>query len=239
MAAKYHIGTSGWHYEDWRERFYPVKLAGPQWLKYYAGHFTTVELNYSFYRLPAENAWAYWRDSTPLGFIFAVKASRFITHVKRLKNTEEAVANFISRARLLQGKLGPILYQLPPSMKRDVEILEGFIEMLPADVRHVFEFRHDSWFDHEIYSSLERHNIGFCIYDMPGFRTPVVQTAPFAYVRFHGSGRPGGLYSDEELQEYAVKIMGLEAGEVYVYFNNDAQAFAVRNADMLRGFLLS
>lgn len=136
--AEYRIGTSGWHYDDWRGRFYPEKLARAEWLEYYAGHFATVELNNSFYRLPSEKAFANWYGSVPAGFTFAVKASRFITHIKRVKDVGEALEKFVERARLLKGKLGPILYQLPPNMRRDDCRLEDFLTGLrPQVVRRI------------------------------------------------------------------------------------------------------
>ncbi len=240
MALYYYIGTSGWHYEHWRDRFYPEKLVKPKWLEFYAGHFNTVELNNSFYRLPSEAAFATWRDSSPANFTFAVKVSRFITHIKRLRNTEEAVENFISRARILGGKLGPLLYQLPPNMHRNDEVLESFVSTLDRGLKHVFEFRHQSWLDDSVFEILRRYNVGLCVFDMPSFTCPVVATADFAYVRFHGStGLYWSCYSDEELADWAKRLVELAVNlkAVYIYFNNDAEAFAVRNAITLRAFL--
>ncbi len=232
---RYYIGTSGWHYDHWRDKFYPKGLAKSKWLDYYSGYFSTVEVNNSFYRLPSEKAFINWKNATPPEFVFSVKVSRFITHIKRLRDTAEPVTNFLSRARLLEGKLGPLLYQLPRSMKSDYQALEEFLKMLPEDTSHVFEFRHNSWFDDGILELLHRYNAGFCIYDMPGFRTPVVATSNFAYMRFHGSQRLySGCYSDEELEDWAQKIIGLRAGLVYAYFNNDVDGFAIRNALSLR-----
>ena len=233
MAARYYIGTSGWHYDHWRGTFYPSELSKPGWLVFYARTFATVELNNSFYRLPSEKAFAGWQDSTPETFAFAVKVSRFITHVKRLRNAEEPVANFLSRAKLLGEKLGPLLYQLPPNLHRNDSLLESFLSMLPGDLRHVFEFRHESWHTQDVFDLLRRHNVGFCIFDMPGLTTPLEVTADFAYVRFHGSTwMYGGCYSDEELDDWAHRITKLaqDVKAVYVYFNNDAEGFAVRNA---------
>ena len=239
MDTRYYIGTSGWHYEHWREDFYPKDLAKSRWLEFYSEHFSTVELNNSFYRLPSEKAFTNWKDSSPAGFVFSVKVSRFITHIKRLRNTEEPIDNFMARTRLLGGKLGPLLYQLPQSMKRDDRRLRDFLEMLPRDVRHVFEFRHNSWFDDEVFKLLRQYDCGFCIYDMPGFSTPVLATSDFAYVRFHGSQwLYGGSYSDEELEGWAQKIAALGVKVAYAYFNNDAGGFAIKNALTLRQLLL-
>jgi len=237
---RYYIGTSGWHYNHWQDRFYPEKLNKAQWLEFYAHHFTTVELNNSFYRLPSEAAFAAWYESSPVNFTFAVKVSRFITHIKRLKNTEEAVERFISQAKILEEKLGPLLYQLPPNMHRNDETLESFLSTLPRGLKHVIEFRHQSWLEEKVFEILHKYNVGFCIFDMPSVSCPLMATADFAYVRFHGStGLYFSCYSDEELADWAKKLAGLAASleAIYIYFNNDAEAFAVRNAKTLRGYL--
>ena len=240
MSLHYYVGTSGWHYDHWRDRFYPEKLVKAKWLEFYASHFTTVEVNNSFYRLPSEAAFATWRDSSPANFTFAVKVSRFITHIKRLKDTAEALENFVSRARILREKLGPLLYQLPPNMHRNDEVLESFLSTLPQGMKHVFEFRHESWVNEGVFEILRRYNVGLCVFDMPSFSCPLVATADFAYVRFHGStGLYWSCYSDEELADWAKGLANLAANlkAVYIYFNNDAEAFAVRNAITLRAFL--
>jgi len=240
MSLNYYIGTSGWHYDHWRDRFYPERLAKAKWLGFYASHFTTVELNNSFYRLPSEAAFAKWRDSSPDNFTFAVKVSRFITHIKRLRKTEEAVEKFVTRAKILGEKLGPLLYQLPPNMPRDDERLEQFLASLPRGLKHVFEFRHPSWLEEKVFETLHKYSVGFCIFDMPSFDCPLVATADFAYVRFHGSsGMYSSWYSDEELADWAKKLGELSNNlkAVYVYFNNDAEAFAVRNVITLHNYL--
>jgi uncharacterized protein YecE (DUF72 family) len=240
MPLHYYIGTSGWHYDHWRSRFYPEKLAKPKWLEFYATNFTTVELNNSFYRLPSEAAFVTWRDSSPANFTFAVKVSRFITHIKRLRDTEEAVEKFITRVQILGEKLGPLLYQLPPNMHRDDERLESFLSILPSGMRHVIEFRHQSWLEESVFKILHKYNIGLCVFDMPSLSCPLEVTADFAYVRFHGStGLYWSCYSDEELADWAKRLADLVVNlkSVYIYFNNDAEAFAVRNAMTLRGYL--
>jgi uncharacterized protein YecE (DUF72 family) len=240
MPLHYYIGTSGWHYDHWRSRFYPEKLAKPKWLEFYATNFTTVELNNSFYRLPSEAAFVTWRDSSPANFTFAVKVSRFITHIKRLRDTEEAVEKFITRVQILGEKLGPLLYQLPPNMHRDDERLELFLSILPSGMRHVIEFRHQSWLEESVFKILHKYNIGLCVFDMPSLSCPLEVTADFAYVRFHGStGLYWSCYSDEELADWAKRLADLVVNlkSVYIYFNNDAEAFAVRNAMTLRGYL--
>lgn len=236
MASKIVVGTSGWHYDHWRGRFYPDELPKLDWLAFYAQNFPTVELNNSFYHLPSEKAFARWHDSTPDNFAFAVKVSRFITHLKKLKDVEEPLTNFLGRAKLLGGKLGPLLYQLPPGLHRNDSLLEDFLSMLPTDLNHVFEFRHESWLDQGVLDLLRRRNIGFCIFDMPNLTTPLEATADFAYVRFHGSSSMySGCYSDEELNDWAQRIASLaqDVRAVYVYFNNDIDGFAVKNAQTL------
>ena len=240
LTSKYFIGTSGWHYEHWRGLYYPEGLARPKWLQFYGKQFNTVELNNSFYHLPTEKAFVTWRESAPENFVFAVKVSRFITHLKKLRNIGSAVDNFLSRACLLQDKLGPLLYQLPPNMKRNDVVLENFLSSLPQEYRHVFEFRHESWIDDAVFEILRRYKIGLCVFDMPGFTCPPVATSDFAYIRLHGSGGMyASCYSDEELSRWAKKIarLGKEVEAVYIYFNNDAQAFAVKNALTLAGYL--
>jgi uncharacterized protein YecE (DUF72 family) len=242
MAVKYYVGCSGWHYEHWRGLYYPQELPRSKWLPFYAQQFDTVELNNSFYRVPSEKAFTVWRESTPENFIFAVKVSRFITHIKRLRNLGPAVEDFLSRAGLLGGKLGPLLYQLPPSMKRNDELLQSFLSSLPPKYQHVIEFRHKSWIDEAVFDILRRHNVGLCVFDMPGFRCPLVATSDFAYVRFHGSeGLYSSCYSDEQLAEWAQGIarLGRKVKASYIYFNNDAEAFAVENAMTLRDLLQS
>ena len=234
--AKYFIGTSGWVYPHWRGTFYPQKLPQAQWLQYYAEHFPTVELNSSFYRLPSEQAFQGWCRKSPDGFRYSVKASRFITHIKRLKNVAEPVETFLSRARYLDDKLGPLLFQLPPSMQRDDERLESFLSMLPQRFRYVIEFRHESWLDDAVFDMLHRYNAALCVFDMPGLACPLLATADFAYVRFHGtSGLYSSCYSDEELDGWMLKIAELAKGrdEVYIYFNNDVEGFAIQNAKTL------
>src|SRR5512137_417366 len=237
---QFHIGTSGWMYDHWHGEFYPRELPKTKWFSHYSQHFSTVELNSSFYHLPSEKAFGTWQDKAPDGFIYAVKVSRYITHMKKLRDAGEPLQTFISRARLLGDKLGPLLYQLPPGMKRNDAVLEAFLKLLPPDLHHVFEFRNESWFDDEVYALLRKYSAGFCIYDLPGTTTPLVATADFAYVRFHGStGLYDSCYTDDELESWAKKTAKLGKGlsSAYVYFNNDSHAFAVRNAREFRELL--
>ena len=238
--AVYRIGTSGWHYEHWRSLFYPEGLAKAKWLEFYARHFATVELKNTFYRLPSEDAFTNWHNSTPADFTFAVKVSRFITHIKRLKNSEDALENFISRAKKLGAKLGPLLYQLPPNIHRNDDVLESFLATLPRGMEHVIEFRHESWLKDEVFEMMALYNVGLCVFDMPSFTCPLVATADFAYIRFHGSaGLYSSCYSDSELADWAKRLsdMAAKLKAVYIYFNNDLEAFAVRNAETIRRYL--
>ena len=233
VRPAYYVGCSGWHYDHWRGLYYPKGLPKSKWLQFYATQFTTVELNSSFYHLPSENAFATWRKSSPGNFVFAVKVNRFITHIKRLRNLGSSVENFLSRACLLGAKLGPLLYQLPPNMKRDDDVLRTFLCSLPPNYQHVFEFRHKSWHDDSIFRILEEHNVGLCISNMPGLSCPIVATSDFAYIRFHGSASLySSCYSSDEVHQGAQQIMqlGRNLKAVYIYYNNDAEAFAIKNA---------
>jgi len=237
----YHIGTSGWHYDDWRSRFYPEKLPKAKWLEFYAQQFSTVELNNSFYRLPSEEAFNKWHDSSPAGFTFAVKVSRFITHIKRLKDCDEAVENFMSRAAGLKEKLGPLLCQLPPGLHRNDETLENFLKKLPQSLKHVIEFRHQSWLEEGVFDILRQYNTGLCVFDMPKMSCPLLATADFGYIRFHGGeSLYSSCYTDEELSGWAKRIAGLAQSldSVYIYFNNDIAGYAVENAVTIREYLM-
>lgn len=234
------IGTSGWTYNHWLGVFYPEDLPKSRWLEHYCRHFDTVEINCSFYRLPREATFSNWRKRAPEGFIFAVKASRYITHVKRLSEIEESLELFLSRAELLGEKLGPILFQLPPRFKADPERLERLLSLLPEGLKAAFEFRDESWFCREIYELLERHNAALCIADSPKFPRAFEVTADFSYFRLHGSKKLyASRYTREELEGWASIIREhLRSGlDVYVYFDNDAFGYAVENALELKGML--
>ncbi len=238
--ARYFIGTSGWHYDDWKGRFYPEKLPKAKWLEFYARHFSTLELNNSFYRLPSEEAFDRWYGASPPDFTFAVKVSRFITHIKRLKDCDEALDNFMSRCQLLKEKLGPLLYQLPPGLHRDDGVLAAFLEKLPRKLKHVIEFRHESWLVEEVYALLRRYHVGFCVFDMPGLTAPLLATADFAYIRFHGrDSLYSSCYTDEELADWAGRIRNLATNleSAYIYFNNDIEGYALKNAVTIRDYL--
>ncbi len=234
------IGTSGWVYPHWRSVFYPPKLKTADWLSFYARHFATVELNNSFYRLPSERAFDAWRDTVPPGFRFAVKANRYLTHMKKLRDPAEPLERFLSRTRRLGDRLGPILYQLPPNWNCNLERLSEFLSILPADLTHAFEFRNATWFTEEVFVLLADHGAAFCIISLPGAECPLRATAPTVYIRLHGSeAKYGSCYREDELQWWAGQVARFlaEGREVYVYFNNDAFGYAVQNARRLRELL--
>ncbi|HZR33100.1 MAG TPA: DUF72 domain-containing protein [Terriglobales bacterium] len=230
--ANVHIGTSGWHYKHWRGPFYPEKLPPSEMLSWYVRYFDTVEINNSFYKLPNQSTFANWRDSTPKHFLFAVKASRFLTHNKKLKDPENALHNFLPRAQVLGRKLGPILFQLPPSWRLNLERLREFLDVLPGQHRYAFEFREPSWNDPQVYDTLRRHNAALCIFELGGYHSPIEVTADFTYVRLHGPGNKyQGSYPHQILRNWADRIAGWQSlRDVYVYFDNDQAGYAVQNA---------
>lgn len=237
MPARVWVGCSGWQYRDWKGRFYPDELPQARWLEHYARTFDTVEINNSFYRLPSRDAMVAWRSRVPVEFVFAVKASRYLTHMRKLKDPRDPVALLFDRARLLGHHLGPVLYQLPPRWKPDHERFETFLAALPRDVRQTVEFRDADWYNPATLAALERHRVALCLHDMPGSATPRHPIGPFVYVRFHGaSGRYAGRYSDEHLDDWAAWLADRirEGLDVYAYFNNDRDGHAVSNALTLR-----
>jgi len=235
--AEVWIGTSGYVYRHWRKGvFYPVGVPAREELGYYASRFRTVELNNPFYRLPTAEMFQRWGDSTPPDFQFAVKASRYITHVKRLRNVADELVLFLERADHLGPKLGPILFQLPPTQQLERARLDGFLDLLPKARRWVIEFRHPSWHTSEVYQRLTDHGVALCIPVGGGLHPDRVTTAPFTYIRMHRGQEPGGGFRDDELASWAAQIRALrEAGkEVYVYFNNDWGGYATRDAIKLK-----
>ena len=235
------IGCSGWNYADWRERFYPKGLPARLWLEHYAEQFDTVEVNNTFYRLPNRSAVENWVKQSPRGFTFAVKSSRYLTHIKRLTNMDEGVRRYYERIEPLteSPKMGPVLWQLPANFQRDDERLKTALAKLPGG-RHCFEFRHPSWFCDEVYALLRRRRVALVIGVTPERRFQSFEmTASWTFVRFHyGERGRKGNYSGRELEMWADRIGGWrERAEVYVYFNNDWQAFAPRNALELKRLL--
>lgn len=239
--AAVHIGTSGWHYKHWRGPFYPEKLSAAAMLEFYTRHFRTVEVNNSFYRLPPETALDDWRDSTPRDFRFSVKGSRYLTHMKKLKDPEPGIARFFERVDRLQKKLGPVVFQLPPGWEVNAERLDGFLNALPRGHRYAFELRNPTWHTPEVLDILRRHKAAFCIFEIAGMRTGFPLTANFTYVRLHGPGGAyQGSYSAAALREWAARIRAWqkELSAVYIYFDNDQAGYAAENAASLQRLVL-
>lgn len=239
-SAPPRIGCSGWQYKHWRGDFYPVEVPGTKWFEYYAARFDTVEINNTFYRLPEAATFARWAQRAPLRFLFAVKASRFLTHMKKLKDPEEPLERLFERMRPLGPHLGPVLYQLPPGWKLDRERLEHFLQALPRDTAHVLEFRDPSWYADGVSALLERYGVARCLHDMKGSATGQERVGPFVYVRFHGaSGTYSGAYPARRLERWAAWLHEQrKAGfEIYAYFNNDVGGHAPRDAVVLRRLL--
>ena len=236
-ACDIRIGTSGWYYDHWKKLFYPAGLPKSKWFEHYAQHFDTVEINNTFYHLPKEQSVQRWHNLAPKGFLYAAKANRYITHIKKLKDVSEPLERFFDRINLLKGNLGPILYQLPPSLQKNLDLLSNFIKLLPKRRTAVFEFRHSSWYSDDTFKLLRKLKAGFCIHDMPGKESPRVVTADTIYIRFHGTtGRYSGSYSKSVLQNWAewLKEQSQKARGIYIYFNNDAHAHAIKNAKQLK-----
>ena len=230
------IGTSGWVYDDWQGVFYPDDLSQEEYLPFYADSCGSVEINNTFYNLPSEKTVEGWRERVPRSFVFAVKASRYITHVKNLLEPEDPVHQFLGRVELLAEKLGPILFQLPPSWNVNPERLRNFISILPPGHRYVFEFRDASWYTEEVFGILEENGCAFCIHDHEDAPSPDRITAGFSYIRFHGPGGSyEGKYEQEALAEWAEKLASWaqDGLDLYCYFNNDYHGHALDNASQL------
>jgi uncharacterized protein YecE (DUF72 family) len=233
----FRVGCSGWQYKHWKGDFYPADLPTREWLEYYARHFDTVEVNNSFYRLPGEGVFESWRGRTPPNFLFAVKASRFLTHMKKLKDPEEPIARLFARASELRGKLGAVLYQLPGQMPKNLDRLSAFLEALPPRVKHAIEFRNPDWYDQDVMQLLRRHNVALCLHDMTGSIAPRLLTARFTYVRFHGATRRyDGAYPQETLEDWA-GWLSANGHPAFVYFNNDMHGHAPHDAARLKTLL--
>ncbi len=228
-----YVGTSGWQYAHWRRVFYPERLPQRLWLPYYAERFQTVEVNNTFYNLPRKGAFAHWAETSPNDFVFALKMSRYLTHLKRLHDPEEPVQRFLERAEALGGKQGPVLLQLGPGHLADLELLDGALAAFPEHVRVAVEFRHSSWFGEATRELLARRGVALCLADSPRRKQPAWRTAGWGFVRFHeglGSRRPG--YEREALKRWVERIAQIWSTDedVFVYFNNDAAGYAIRDA---------
>jgi len=237
LAQQIRIGCSGWQYKHWRADFYPADLPQSRWFAHYAVQFDTVEINNSFYRLPPPETFAKWREQAPRRFLYAVKASRFLTHMKKLKDPEDPLFRFFEGARQLGPHLGPVLYQLPPGWKVDLPRLETFLRALPKGYRHTIEFRDTSWYSEHVYQLLARYKVALCLHDMQGSASGKRLVGPFIYVRFHhGTAKYSGRYPDERLDEWADWLVDRIADglDVFAYFNNDTGGHAPRDAVRLR-----
>jgi len=235
------IGTSGWSYKHWRGPFYPSGMTkGIEQLRFYAERFDTVEVNGTFYRLIEVETFRRWREETPPGFVFACKGSRYLTHMKRLKDAEQGIGRFFERVEALADKLGPVVFQLPGRFKPDRERLTGFLTALPKGHRYAFEFRDPRWFEPEILEALARQKVALCLYEFAGQDAPLEVTADFVYIRLHGPDGPyQGSYGDAALETWAQRIRAWakQGLDVYCYFDNDDRAFAPKNALRLKELL--
>lgn len=232
------IGTSGFHYKHWIGRYYPATLKPAEMLAWYLRDFDTVELNNTFYQLPKESSFDSWRESVPMKFRFAVKGSRFITHMIKLKDAQRGLQNFLPRAERLGVKLGPILWQLPPGWNVNLERLEEFLQALPRHHRYAFELRNPTWMTDAVYEILRKYDAAFCIYELAGYHSPIELTSTWTYIRLHGptNNKYQGSYSNRQLEQWAKRIEDWRSklGAVYVYFDNDDSAYAVDNALTLK-----
>ncbi|GGF28494.1 DUF72 domain-containing protein [Flavobacterium limi] len=232
-----HIGTSGWAYKHWRGTFYPENLKVKDHFSYYQKFFNTVEINNTFYRMPADKTLQDWESHVQDDFVYVIKANRFITHMKKLHDPQNSLLIFMEKVKFLEKKLGPILFQLPPTLHVDIKLLEDFLITLSTKNRYVFEFRSQSWYMPEVYQLLEKYNCAFCIYELAGHISPIQITADFVYVRLHGptAAKYQGSYSDEVLKEWADQcLQWLKTKDVFVFFDNDEKGYAPFNALQLK-----
>jgi uncharacterized protein YecE (DUF72 family) len=236
--SKIYIGTSGWHYRHWIGSFYPAGTKSHEQFGLYKQIFHCVEINNSFYRLPSPEIFRTWRKKSPDDFLFVVKASRFITHNKKLKDPKESTKRFFDNVRYLKEKLGPILFQLPPTWKKNTERLEEFLASLSKKYRYVFEFRNSTWYDDDVIALLRKYNSAFCIYELGGHVSPANVTANFVYVRLHGPGenKYQGSYSNKQLAEWANQCRDWQRQnlDVFIFFDNDEEGYAAFNAQTLQ-----
>ena len=219
MAPRVQVGTSGYNYPEWRGTFYPEKFSTDKMLAYYAERFPTVEINYTFYRMPTETLLAGWVAGTPDGFTFTLKAPRRITHDAKLQRCEDALQAFCRTARTLGPRLAVLLFQLPPTMKKDLAVLQAFLDLLPEGLRAAFEFRHTSWFDPDVYEALRSRRVALCVADSEKLSTPLELTADYAYFRLRDEG-----YQQADIERWADAIRGLDgARDAFVYFKHEEQ----------------
>jgi uncharacterized protein YecE (DUF72 family) len=224
------VGTSGWQYRDWKGRLYPKDVPQREWLTYFSDRFPAVEINNTFYMLPRPEVFDRWREVSADGFEFAVKASRYITHIRRLRDCREPLGRFWSSARRLEPKLGPVLFQLPPNLRSDPDLLRSFLRLLPRTMRAAFEFRHPSWDTDEVRDALDGAGCALVLADRPGARIPSLVTGGWSYVRFHQGQRAAPGYPREKLRRWARRLAEMDADETWVFFNNDTGGAALRDA---------
>ncbi len=232
-----YIGTSGWNYDHWQGPFYPQDVEKQKWLEYYQERFLSVEINNSFYQLPDKKTFAGWKNTVREDFIFSVKASRYITHMKKLKQPKEALHNFTDNVISLEEKLGPLLFQLPPNWKRNPQRLENFFKLCPDNLWYTFEFRDPDWWHDEIYDILKEHNAAFCVFELADTSSPIEITSDIVYIRLHGPGDAyEGSYNDKTLESWAEKIKKWVDQDkvVFLYFDNDQNGYAAQNALKIR-----
>lgn len=236
-----HIGTSGWYYNHWVGSFYPEDTNSGDFFNYYTKNFDTLEINNTFYRLPSDKTLNHWLSQTPEDFVYSFKASRYITHMKKLKDPMFSTFSFFEKIKLLEDKIGPVLFQLPPYWGVDSERLGVFVKGLPENYRYVFEFRDKSWINQEVKQILEDNNCAFCIYHLEGYLTPKWVTADFVYIRLHGPEKVAykGKYSEKDLKAWAedIKKWEEEGKDVFCYFDNDEKGYAPINAKELKELL--
>jgi uncharacterized protein YecE (DUF72 family) len=231
------IGTSGFYYKHWQGNFYPEDIKQKDFFEYYQTKFSTVELNSPFYRLPTHATFKGWKERTESDFVFSVKASRYITHLKKLNDVQDALGNLFERIDLLEDKLGPLLFQLPPGWNYNSDRFKIFIGLLPSGYRYTFEFRNHSWCNEEVYELLAKRNISFCIYEIEHHMSPIISTADFVYVRLHGpEGKYQGYYDDSAMKWWSEKVSEWlhKKKDVYFYFDNDQNGYAATNAMKLK-----
>lgn len=241
INSNIYIGTSGWDFDSWLGNFYNKKTNRKKLLEEYAEQFNSVELNSSFYRIPSKDNVHKWHSMTPDNFIFSCKASRYITHMKKLKNTSDNIKELFNILEFFEKKLGPILFQLPPRWRCDPERLEDFLKILPKSKQYVFEFRDHSWFCSEIYKLLEKYKAALCFYDYQNFQSPEIQTNDLIYLRLHGPNEKSykGSYNSGMLKEYSRKILrwSKQARYIFCYFDNDEKSYAPLNALELKKYI--
>jgi uncharacterized protein YecE (DUF72 family) len=231
------VGTSGWQYRDWKGRLYPKDLPQREWLTYFSERFPVVEINNTFYMLPKEETFTRWREVSAERFLFVVKANRYLTHIRRLRDCEEPLQRFWSHCLRLGPKLGPVLFQLPPNFGADLDRLRDFLRILPNGIRAAFEFRHRSWETDQVTEALDRAGCALVLADRPGARLSRTVTGGWSYVRFHQGRRTGPFYPRAKLRRWAERLAGMESSQTYVFFNNDPQGAAVRDAVTLTELL--